>query len=754
MFYYISICVISLLCLFFVGATLYRKGMFWALKVSILLFAFGIAFWQISLIVIGGINDLDIFHRIAFSSSSWALIGGYGISLYYPNRLASSKENTLFAFFASANLFFSISLFFTNIIISGYDINLKHVKFGQAGNIFLAFILIILSTFVIRFINRYRKEKVERFYLRYVFISFGLYGALALLLNLVFPLLEIKEFTLFGAIFAFLPLSVIVYTLVSDRLYRIRYLLGMAFYILIRASFYHGLFYLFVIFYLNLWGDVLVKQGIIVGFLFAIIVALILIVLERKLNNLFEDKILYGEYSPIRLRDELFDLTAIELDVDTLVGKFLRLIKNALGSNNVGIVFFSEEKKSTVYYLDNSFNKDLDKSKSLFYELKTLFEINPNLKYLNKYVLESKIINEPMLGRRFDDLNVSVVFPITYRAGLRGLYVLGSKIYPEPYTQNDFSKMENFVTFGASAFERAQLYAQVVTFNVTLQTKIAKATEELQQKYAELKQIRDKERDMIDIMGHELRTPLSIVKVSLSALDLKAQKDPVKFDYQTYKEYLPRITDALERESQLLETMISSTKIDAKRMEVHPEEVNLVSIIEDSIIGQKELVLQKGLKVKFSRPEREIKVFADKVRLGEVLDNLIGNAVKYTQKGYVAIRIDNEDKFIRVSVQDTGPGIPDESLPRLGEKFFRVKQHLNEGESDVQVVRPGGTGLGLYVSFGLVELMGGKVTVESKVGEGSTFSFTVPKYSGQKVDVKTADSKDIFTRLGLKEGQS
>jgi signal transduction histidine kinase len=108
---------------------------------------------------------------------------------------------------------------------------------------------------------------------------------------------------------------------------------------------------------------------------------------------------------------------------------------------------------------------------------------------------------------------------------------------------------------------------------------------------------------------------------------------------------------------------------------------------------------------------------ADPDRLRQVLDNLLSNALKYgPPDGEAQIRASREGAFVRVSVADRGPGIPAEHLPRLFERFHRVA-----GER-----QPGGTGLGLFITRNLVELMGGQVSVASRPGRGSVFSFTLP----------------------------
>ncbi|PLX90160.1 MAG: hypothetical protein C0614_01265 [Desulfuromonas sp.] len=125
--------------------------------------------------------------------------------------------------------------------------------------------------------------------------------------------------------------------------------------------------------------------------------------------------------------------------------------------------------------------------------------------------------------------------------------------------------------------------------------------------------------------------------------------------------------------------------------------------------------LKLNLFVSSSVPE---KVFADSYRLGQVLINLIGNSIKFTKSGSLAVDVKTENTNLIFNVSDTGIGIPNEELPYIFETFRQVDSSASRSY--------GGVGLGLSISKGLVELMGGTIRVESIVGEGSQFTFSIP----------------------------
>lgn len=281
-------------------------------------------------------------------------------------------------------------------------------------------------------------------------------------------------------------------------------------------------------------------------------------------------------------------------------------------------------------------------------------------------------------------------------------------------------------------------------------------SDDLVSKNTALEEARRRERDMLDVMGHELRTPLSIIKMTMGILRNKSDNSPDQFTADTFKKYAPRISDALHREVRLLEAMLSSAKLDSDKMELHMEKVDINTVAGDAVLAQQESASIKGLELKYTPVKGSVFVYADKVRLGEVVDNFVNNAVKYTNEGFVEVVIepDFDEKHVKFSVIDSGVGIAEENIKNLGKKFYRVKQY---GDEDVsrpdgkKLVRPGGTGLGLYVSFGLVSLMGGKIDIKSEVGKGSTFSFVIPKFTDQEETAKTeSEVKNVFERLKLK----
>ncbi len=235
---------------------------------------------------------------------------------------------------------------------------------------------------------------------------------------------------------------------------------------------------------------------------------------------------------------------------------------------------------------------------------------------------------------------------------------------------------------------------------------------ELTRAYQELKELDKAKSNFINIVSHELKTPLTAVSAHLDVLD--DMKSNLSKQEMSSLEAIRRNTNQLKN---LIFNILELSRIEAKRFELDKRELDLNRIIENVmediriLSGRKDLKLVKKLG-KFPP------VIGDEVRIKEVLNNLIGNAIKFTEKGFVTVKTSKQGDFARVDVIDTGIGIPKDKINKLFTKFYQVDSSLGR--------KYGGTGLGLSISKHLVEIQGGRISVKSQAGKGSTFSFTLP----------------------------
>ena len=222
-------------------------------------------------------------------------------------------------------------------------------------------------------------------------------------------------------------------------------------------------------------------------------------------------------------------------------------------------------------------------------------------------------------------------------------------------------------------------------------------------------------------MSHELRTPMnSILGLTELILD-KAQLS------QKNKERLEVVLKSGKRLMSLINDILDLSKIEAGKMEIREEDILLEEIIEDVFNTASPLALEKELDFNIKRNcNTRFIINTDRVRVTQVLINLIGNAIKFTQKGKVELSISlNQERMLLFSVSDTGIGISEENKKIIFEEFRQIDGTTTRKYS--------GTGLGLAISKKILDLIGGKIWVASIEGEGSVFSFTIPvKYEQEK----------------------
>ncbi|WP_434683645.1 ATP-binding protein [Pseudanabaena minima] len=240
--------------------------------------------------------------------------------------------------------------------------------------------------------------------------------------------------------------------------------------------------------------------------------------------------------------------------------------------------------------------------------------------------------------------------------------------------------------------------------------------------------------DFISTVSHELRTPLTSVLGFAKLIQKKLEESIfplIQTDDKKVNRSVRQVSENIEiivsegtRLTKLINEVLDVAKIEAGKMQWNMQPMAITEVIDRAFSATSALFEQKGL-----APVREIEadlpdVYGDKDRLIQVVINLISNAVKFTEKGCITCRVRQDNQFIVVSVVDQGVGISESDQPKVFEKFKQVGDTLTD--------KPQGTGLGLPISKEIVAHHGGKIWVESEVGKGSTFSFTLPISTGDE----------------------
>jgi signal transduction histidine kinase len=240
------------------------------------------------------------------------------------------------------------------------------------------------------------------------------------------------------------------------------------------------------------------------------------------------------------------------------------------------------------------------------------------------------------------------------------------------------------------------------------------------------KELEEMKIDFVSMAAHELRTPLTAIRGYLSVLQEELSKDLSK----EQQSFLDKAFISSSQLAALVENLLSVSRIERGAMRIEADPQKWKGILQDTVTNFTPLANEKRINLGLSCPDDLPKVVVDKFRISEVLSNLIGNALNYTdQDGSIEISasFDRDKNMVVTKIKDTGQGIPESAIPHLFTKFFRVSGLLEQGSK--------GTGLGLYISRAIVNMHGGEIKVESQLGKGSTFSFTTPVLS-QRVPLK------------------
>lgn len=234
----------------------------------------------------------------------------------------------------------------------------------------------------------------------------------------------------------------------------------------------------------------------------------------------------------------------------------------------------------------------------------------------------------------------------------------------------------------------------------------------LVQDLTRLRRLETMRRDFVSNLSHELRTPLASLKALTETLNEGALED-----LPAARRFLSRIETEVDALTQMVQELLELSRIESGQVPLELSKVKPVRLLDSSAERMRAQAERAGLTLTVEAAADLPEVRADAARLEQVLVNLIHNAVKFTHPGgAVRLLAEAEGVFVRFAVRDNGIGIPEDDLPRIFERFYRVDRARSGG----------GTGLGLSIARHIVEAHGGRIWAESREGRGSTFFFTIP----------------------------
>lgn len=733
----ILILVLGIYVLFKKKNSSYGNSFFWM--------SLGIFIWISTNALFQQIDGKQYLLIIAMLSSLGALmmvISLYFFSKYFPQANSDEPKYTVLdKVLIGISGLFTILIFIPGVIESSVTITDSGERALNIGPLKI-FYFVLLIVFVILIIKNFfisvRKYKgilrsQVRIFLLALFISAG--GAI--LFNVILPLWGNYALVNLGPAFTVFVSIGSVYCMVNYRYTDFRVIFSDIFEKLALIS-----FVVMSVILINNIGKVFFPNNLIYTvFAYGTMGFLLTYVLDFVRSSHVKSALFVPDFEEAT---EKFNSSALKIDkIEDMIALYKKSVQSVVTVSNISIFFIPKDIDTD--QLSISLKEVFSKVESSY----IVFEEELKKK-IDGYPVDPNLLKQiDYFRKNFED--IESVLKLDYLKINIGYVFLGPKKQSQAFTKYDIDFLQTITNDFAVYLYKLQLYQDVKGFNDVLKTKIDEATAELQHQKSQLEEKYQFEKDMMGIMGHELRTPMTVAK-GMAELVLDKTKKGDSVDNEYLGEKMDKIFKSIVKESDLIQTMLSTSHIDNNKINLQLTPVDIKEIIDFNISAFKKDAEIKGLDLQVDIDGDIPEIINDQNRVQEIVTNLISNAIKYTNEGFVKVHLEQQGEFVLFSVQDSGLGIPKQEIQNIGKKFYRIHQHLDEKKD---VVRAGGTGLGLYVVKGLLKAMGGELLIESEENKGSKFTALFPLEVKENENViissVASDSNDMFQKMGFEK---
>lgn len=424
--------------------------------------------------------------------------------------------------------------------------------------------------------------------------------------------------------------------------------------------------------------------------------------------------VFYSYYDSQKVITLLNDQLRTTISVNKVYEIICELIKKTFSAK--AFCIFNYDEKTNEYFL--AYNKDfaIDHFKK--------FSSNQIVGSLYFKKGQAVVVGEAINSENIDNdfvltltrANVELIIPIKAKHKTAGLIMLGARESGNIYNNKDLQTLEIIGAQASMAIENALMYQKTKDFNMLLEQEVKMATKELRQANEKLKKLDSAKSEFISIASHQLRTPLTIIKGYISMI-MEGNFGPVS---QSIRESLKKVYDSNERLILLVENLLNISRIESGNLQFDFKETDLEELAISAIDELADTAKKRNSHLVYKPSTQKLPcVVVDAEKIRHAIMNLLDNAIKYSEKGEVVVRIDLEKDKIVFSVTDEGIGIPEEEISNLFKKFYRGNLS--------PLIHTEGTGLGLYVAKQMIESHNGRIWANSKGhNKGTTFYFSLP----------------------------
>ncbi len=696
---------------------------------TFVLFSLTISIWMFGTFMMflerSNISDIIFWDKFVYIGVIYipAIMYHFGLALT-KNKKTISKKILFFGYTLST---FFLILLPTKLFVNGVFIYKggAHTKAQLFHHLFLVYFVFFIILWFVTVYKYYKVSRlsIERERIKYYFISFfilAFFGSLGYLPAYGIGIYPFEY--LAGVVFV----TILFYAIVRHRLMDIKLVLRKSTVLLLSLltifipAFMAMTFFAYHIGNFSIWPN-----------FFVLMIGVLIYPIVRNYYFQLANKYLFSSlYDSVQVVSEVSNGLKMILDVNKTY-QFINAVFTKIFHLKSFYIFIADTegekyvikyKKGVKIKKPDVFLRNSSLQKYFFQGETTIIVEELQSNYSNKDAKE--------LVDFLTKLGVEIVVPLNVKNKNIGLLALGAKESGDMYNSEDLQILDTISAQLGVSINNAQLYTEVKDFNVKLRKEIVRATSKLQttnnrlqimanrlaQANDQLRKLDNAKTEFISIASHQLRTPLTAVKGFVSLL-LEGSYGKLS---KEIKSTLNKVYLSNERLIQLVEDLLNVSKIEAGRMDYQFEKTQLIDVCRELfdtfIIRAKERRLKLELKISSKKiPE----VMTDRNKIREVISNLIDNAIKYTLKGGVIVKITSSNNRVQIAIIDTGIGVPAEETPYLFQKFSRGK--------DISRLNTGGTGLGLHVGKKIMEALHGKIWLESAgTNKGSTFFIEVP----------------------------
>ncbi len=575
---------------------------------------------------------------------------------------------------------------------------------GPGIVLFLLQTVALLSAAAIGVFKRFRSSKgKEKEQFRYVLL--GIIGSFSFIVLTDFIIVAFFKTTIFvplGSAYTLILSGSIAYAIVRHRLLDIRAVVARsATYVLLLATLasLYGLL-IFAVSHLLFASSQFDshQQGL------YIFLAILLAFTFQPLRRFFEhltDRIFYRDrYVSQEVLNAVGKVMAEEIILENLLKECLGLICQAMRVEMGQFMIFDKDRIFKVEH---------------YGPLPTKMMVAPTVAKLHVPLLVADELEGGQRKKILEEHNVRVSLMLRTKDTLVGFLFLGDKLSGDIYSTQDLQLLQILSQELSIAILNAKAYAEIAQFNVTLQQRISSATARLRVANKNLKALDSAKDEFISMASHQLRTPLTTIKGYISMM-MEGDTGQINIQQQ---EFLGYAYEGAERMVALISDLLNVSRLSAGRFVIEKKPTDLVAVVADEVRQLRRHAEAKSLELQFIPPKRKLPLIdLDEGKTRQVIMNFIDNAIYYTKQGGVYITLTADKTTVRLTVRDTGIGVPESARDQLFTKFFRAE--------NAQAARPDGTGLGLYLAKQVVVDQGGAIIFESKQDHGSTFGFSLP----------------------------